>query len=498
MKQALHIFRKDLRRLWLPVLLSLAGVALFVREETQSVDGAIHAEALFPMLLSACWLYLIARLVHEESLPGDTQFWLSRPYSRFSLGAAKACFVVAFVFGPFFFASIVILQSIDLDVLSRLPGLLIKLFYLAAILWLPAFALAAITRRLSHFTIGTLLVLGALGAAGYLYGRFRVVVPGQVSWISEGIAQLILFLGAAAVSVWQFRTRRTNTGLVLFAGCLLLSTCGFFISSDVAFAVNAAVQPEPPSFQSVVLSVSRDGNVEPPLKSGETWVRESYTLALPYRLTGIPENIDVNPEAVTLRINAGDGSSLSLFERPNAYAVGGLAFRLTQEEFDRLSNRPVRFAGTLWLTLFQPQTPQRSAHGRPVTLPGVGRCDSAHDRVGAWIRCTMPLKTRHRLGISLVARDTGERFHHQTIAYPRTLSPLPADFGFSPVNRATTFFPASFSKGRFYGGVLTLTHKQIEQMDVEYEVSTPVAHLRRDFVIENVVLSKLPKPPESR
>ncbi|MFN0168554.1 MAG: hypothetical protein ACKV22_19175 [Bryobacteraceae bacterium] len=497
MKQALHIFRKDLRRLWLPVLISLAGVALFVREETQSVDGAIHAGALFPMLLSACWLYLIARLVHEESLPGDTQFWLSRPYSRFSLGAAKLCFVAVFVVVPFLIAGIVILQSLGFDTLPRIPGLLIKLFYLAALLWLPAFALAAITRRLSYFTIGTFLVLGALVGASQLYGRVGRIVPGQVSWISEGIAELILFLGAATVSLWQFRTRRTHTGLALFAGCLLLATSGFFISSDVAFAVNAAVQPEPLPFHSVVLSVSRDGNVEPPLKSGETWVRESYTLSLPYRLTGVPENTDVNPEAVTVRISAGDGSSLSLFERPSAYSVGGLAFRLSQEEFDRLRNRPVRLAGTLWLTLFQPQTPQRSAHGRPVTLPGVGRCDSAHDRVGAWIRCTMPLRTRHRVAISLVARDTGERFHHQTIAYPPTLSPLP-DFGFSPVNRAVTFFPASFGQGRFYGGPVALTHRQIEQMDVKYEVATPVAHLRRDFVLENVVLSKLPSAPESR
>ena len=63
------------------VYFSLAGSRVFPTEP--------FTELLLPI---AAWV-LIARVIHAEALPGTQQFWLTRPYSRGSLLAARPCFL---------------------------------------------------------------------------------------------------------------------------------------------------------------------------------------------------------------------------------------------------------------------------------------------------------------------------------------------------------------------------------------------------------------------
>src|SRR6185437_2482770 len=51
-------------------------------------------------LLPAVWWFLIAQVFHSEAMPGDRQFWLTRPSRRASLFGAKALFVLAYVTLP--------------------------------------------------------------------------------------------------------------------------------------------------------------------------------------------------------------------------------------------------------------------------------------------------------------------------------------------------------------------------------------------------------------
>src|SRR5256885_7885270 len=61
------------------------------------VTNRIAAWTLVMILLPLAWWTLIARVIHDEVLPGDNQFWITRPYSWKSLLGAKALFILAFI-----------------------------------------------------------------------------------------------------------------------------------------------------------------------------------------------------------------------------------------------------------------------------------------------------------------------------------------------------------------------------------------------------------------
>src|SRR5438105_2257009 len=107
--QTIHIFRKDARYLWREIGLFIALTALFAWRDY------LWAE----VLLSVSAVFLIARVIHAETLPGDTQFWLTRPYHWTSLLAAKILFILIFLNVPIFFARMHILAVAGFPLLSQ-------------------------------------------------------------------------------------------------------------------------------------------------------------------------------------------------------------------------------------------------------------------------------------------------------------------------------------------------------------------------------------------
>src|SRR6266566_779128 len=114
MRQALHIFKKDIRYLWLEIGLVLALAAIFSWREPEWAE----------LLLLVAGTYLIARLIQAEAIPGDRQFWVTRPYRWKSLIGAKLLFIFAFVNLPIALAQLRILIGGGFTLASSLPGLL--------------------------------------------------------------------------------------------------------------------------------------------------------------------------------------------------------------------------------------------------------------------------------------------------------------------------------------------------------------------------------------
>ena len=75
MSQVIHILKKDIRYLRLEIGLFMATTAIYILTETYW-RNRLGGRAL----LTVSAIYLIARLIHAETLPGDNQFWISRPY----------------------------------------------------------------------------------------------------------------------------------------------------------------------------------------------------------------------------------------------------------------------------------------------------------------------------------------------------------------------------------------------------------------------------------
>jgi hypothetical protein len=86
--QIIHIFRKDIRRHWREIALSLATLGAFAWNEPSQwapkqfdeyPGRLIFSQWFTPMVLIG-WFLLIVRVVHEEVPASDRQFWVTRPY----------------------------------------------------------------------------------------------------------------------------------------------------------------------------------------------------------------------------------------------------------------------------------------------------------------------------------------------------------------------------------------------------------------------------------
>src|SRR5262249_18509836 len=119
------------------------------------------------LVLEAIGAYVIARVVHAEPLPGDRQFWLTRPYNRLSLVGAKLMFIAALVCGPICLAHIAMLVGGGFSIGPNLAGLVwsqVLIFFAGA---LPVAALAAVVPGTLVFVLVTMslamvLVVGTI------------------------------------------------------------------------------------------------------------------------------------------------------------------------------------------------------------------------------------------------------------------------------------------------------------------------------------------------
>ena len=149
MKQALHIFKKDVRRLWLLISILIVTIVLFALELNLRIGLRWTSNSLAELLVVPLIWFLISLAIHEESLPGENQFWLTRPYDRRSLLLAKIMMAVVVVALPLFIADCVILSERSFSVAGNFGGLILRQFVKAAWLIVPPFAVASVTRNLS-------------------------------------------------------------------------------------------------------------------------------------------------------------------------------------------------------------------------------------------------------------------------------------------------------------------------------------------------------------
>jgi hypothetical protein len=152
MKQALHIFRKDVRYLRYEIAITLIAVIAF------AIAGARHIFTI-GVFLPVLWWFLIARAIHAEPLPGYRQFWITRPYERKSLFGAKVLFILSFVNLPLLIADAVILLAAGFSVAHHLGGLLWAQVSITVAFVLPAAAFAVMTSGLAELVIATLLIV---------------------------------------------------------------------------------------------------------------------------------------------------------------------------------------------------------------------------------------------------------------------------------------------------------------------------------------------------
>jgi hypothetical protein len=214
LRQPIHILRKDAIHLWPEILVSIALLAVFAWSEAEtwlpsdgSFNPVIIAVGFLKFLIPIAWLVLISRLVHDEELVGDRQFWITRPYTWYSLILSKILFIALFVCVPFLIMQMVLLHHAGLYPTQLIPGMLKNLLYVAAVFLLPLFAIAAVTSTFVRY------ISSALGGLIYFFIVFAIaafVWPDNLTAphlvYAMNMTILAMLIAALLLQYWRRKT----------------------------------------------------------------------------------------------------------------------------------------------------------------------------------------------------------------------------------------------------------------------------------------------------
>jgi hypothetical protein len=450
MTQTLHIFRKDVRRFryelcavgaltgafaWSHAVADMPGHPEFSR-----VGMLAYLTAVF---LAVAWWFLVSLLIHEESLAGDRQFWITRPYAWRHLLAAKLLFVVVFVNLPLLAAQIAILAAAGYQPLAGLPRLLWMQLAVTMVLIAPAIALATVTRNLAQFVMSILcLVLAAYMAAAALQGGGIDI--SRAVWLNRAVAVLIAGAGTVLIVRWQYSRRLTDASSV--AGlCTLLLAGAFYIGlpMQAQYALRSwMLRSHEPSVVSVSMAPSAEidrGNQQNPL---------DIVLLLPITIAGLPGGEAARPEIMSVSLENPVGLHWSSGWRPASrwYPIStatGPKMRyqqiltLPRDLYRRIGDQTVTLHGSIYLSL-ESQAVVTLLPGRAVRIPGGGFCEvtSADTENMNEMFCSAPFRQPYNSssggGVDIDRGAAGIELHNRLQLLSLWESPWP-DFALSPV-----------------------------------------------------------------
>ena len=386
----LHIFKKDARRLrWAIALALLLQVAVAYVDATRNSAYPGMQEGWVTILLLVTWASLIALAVHEDSLVGDRQFWISRPYRWPMLLGAKLLFATAFVHAPSFLADAVILGARGFHPWEWIPHLLAKQLMLAAALTLPVMAMAAVLQNFAQLALTVVLIGAVIGN--------RVAFVADVfmsSWLA-GLRVILLdgflvapFVLSVAIILLQFARRQTWRSRILGIVSVVVVVLLFsFVSPIFISRAQAALDPGDSRISIELGAMPAPGDLpdtfEPhPYREDNRWAE----LKLPLHIAGIPAGVRTYFMTTEFELTAPDGRRYKDQIEPHGLGGHWLLLRVRRALFDKIKNTNVELKVTAVALLFRrgETTTLPLESNRPVPL--VGRCYSEvvedKDRLG--------------------------------------------------------------------------------------------------------------------
>ena len=479
MRQLIHIFRKDVRRLWLALAIALALQTLFtvfeIRPQRQSgfIANQITPETLVDFLLPLAWWYLIATLVHEEALAGDRQFWVTRPYSWKSLLAAKVAVVVVFVNLAVLIGDCFILTAQGFSVGQLWQGVLWRQIPFTLWLLLPPLALGSLTRNLGQVVVAILLIVLRMVAASLPLENAIPAGSTPVAWVGAAIDALVMLGVLAAVSFIQYRYRRTLPARALFAAFVIFP--GLPIPMRWQLDWHARLRPPPVDTSAVRIGFDATRVRRMPLNRVPRL--NQVTVAIPVAAIGVPEGLELVSTFGNLRIAGHTISEGASIERdPRGYWE---TIRVPVNVYRSVENRPSTMRITAVLTAVRHSEFRLPLETGPVRVPGIGICESVRQGMEfLYMYCRWALRPpqRTRIHANYPGWETAVppgRPHEQLIG-ELSDSPFPGDLALSPVHTAEAFslLGNELTRALASGGT-----------ELVFDTEHPTAHFQTEFDI---------------
>ncbi len=496
MTQALHIFRKDVRRLWVPLATVFALQALFVFFEmradgpTERIGYAVWTpDGLVTFLLPVAWWVLVLSLVHGEPLPGNRQFWVTRPYRWKSLLASKILFILIFINLPILIADCLILTAQGFSLSGNWPGLLWKQVPFTIVALVPPLPIASLTRNLGQAIVVLLLILLRIVVGSIPVGSHLPSGDTGVSWTADVVtaASMIAIFGAV---IWiQYRMRRTRIAGALFAAFVLIP--GWSIPVSWQLAWHARVRP--PQIDTSTIRIAFDPDRHRLWHGAQQQQMAVVNVALPVKVSGAPEGVSLVSNLAEVTI-AGHAAGASLGQFQNAYWE---TLIVPADLYRALRGRPVNIRVKPVITAVRQTEFRIPLKTGSVHVPGFGTCESREpypsslEIVCRWAFLTPPFTRIHADYPGWDTPDPSERPPREQSFGARSDSPWPAELSLSPVHRMNVFMIGAEELARAKA-FLTPAPQIVFRSD------HPIAHFETAFEIRGVKLdyyavTKLPE-----
>jgi hypothetical protein len=458
MGQILHVFRKDVRHHWREIALSIAVLGLFAWTEPSQWAPPRTREIILRTLLQQWlsplvvigWLFLIVRVVHGESLVGDRQFWVTRPYEWKKLLTAKALFIAAFINTPLFVFQMVLLWEGGFAPARYVTGLLwLQLLWLVFLI-LPMTTLSTVTSGLGQTVLALLgILLSVMGLAA-----LSSVIPDIGMQIARRIPdwfQPTILVGAfVTVILWQYARRRTLQPRLLLAGTAAVVLLTSAVTPRETFDAHAYQSPS--AQQQLPAQLSFDP-AKPTANTGVQLDKNKVYFQIPLLVSGIARDSAVVNDGMVVEIEGPAGVlwnsgwfRSSLFLLP-AQTHTEISFGVDKTFFERVKSSTVKVRASFALTAFRAKETHRVLlTANDFGTPGNAWC-SIYPEDPA-LHCRSALKTPFVLVTTLAEETTCPPQENEKNAPPGTIfsalnwgrNTAPAEFGISPVKTFSLYF----------------------------------------------------------
>ena len=396
MNQILNIFRKDTRRFWLEILLSVAIIFAFAaacpnewkafHDPSDRQRMALITSSLRLLTLIGWWL-LIARVVHAETLVGDRQFWITRPYEWQKLLAAKVLFAVVWIGVPYLLAQSLILAEAGYSPLTYPPGLLLNLLGMGTVFLLPLFSLATVTANFARLTLTLLACLAIFVGCTFLTDGIVRSSYTSANPYTNWLLYPLLFCGCVLVIALQYATRR------VWVSRTLLIALPFLLALTVAANRRQSLvdraYPQPGAASAAPFSVELAPGPNRPIDA-RSYEGQDY-IDLPLRYSGVAEGYVVDAADFKFTLTAADGSQWTspwqhTQDPIRSSGTGGLSLQLSPALYDRFKSGPVTLHITYALSRYQADAVTTIPFpAGDVAVPGLGICKVESGYMGALI-----------------------------------------------------------------------------------------------------------------
>jgi len=456
----LHIFKKDLRRLWPAVLITLALLAELTRLDCWRKDWlATSAEGWLNLLLPLTWACLIGLLVQQEPLVGDRHFWITWPYRWQALLASKAMFILVFVHFPALITDATILAFHGFHPMEYASRLISKQLLLAATVTVPALGLGTLFENIAAFLLAAMVIIGA---AAYLVGTYE---PLRAPWlptdeIRGGLATGVLALTAGVIILVQYARRRTAPSRIAGAGAMFFAGLLFgYLPPTVIARIRSTLHPAAADI-SLHLRPSRPGDTPGMEISGSG--RDIVQVALPVAVSGVSDKEEVRFNALSVEMVGPDGQRYRTpsiaarrnFEKidfdaatfPYGQRPNWVLLRLRRSIMDNIQDGTVTIRAVFEVSLHRTGQTAWMPVGATQTVAGVGRCsgeviESPNVYQGSMLKvlCESPYPISPGTQVRLWQPETGADWK-QRLGDSAPQRSGPRESWLSPLNRLETFF----------------------------------------------------------